>query len=408
MAGRDIADGIPSERACTGPTTRREIWLIAVDTTRHDHDVNSRVSGTGGATPDAPRARVIAMYLPQYHPIPENDRFWGRGFTEWTNVTKAKPLFPGHLQPNLPSDLGFYDLRVPEVRDAQAELARDAMVEGFCYYHYWFGNGRRVLERPFDDVLASRQPTLSFCLCWANESWSGVWHGAPDQLLIEQTYPGLEDAAAHFECLLTAFRDTRYVRVDGKPLFVFYRPEQIPDLAGMVALWRKLAREANLPGLHLLGNYENGDFDPASGLDGWMRTHMPRRVQWVSRRRTVAWLRHWYARQRGWPLRFDYRELAAAFTSVTFDDREYPVVMPNWDNTPRSAQNGMVYENADPERFRVVLRHAIESVRRRPSSSRLVFLKSWNEWAEGNYVEPDVRFGRAWLTVLRDELTGRN
>ena len=151
------------------------------------------------------RARAIALYLPQFHPIPENDAWWGSGFTEWTNTAKARPLFAGHHQPHVPADLGFYDLRLPETREAQAALARRYGIEGFCYYHYWFA-GRRILERPFDEVLASGKPDFPFCLCWANESWTGIWHGAPGRILIEQTYPGPADHAAHFSALRPRLR----------------------------------------------------------------------------------------------------------------------------------------------------------------------------------------------------------
>ena len=164
-------------------------------------------------------ARLIAFHLPQFHPIPENDEWWGKGFTEWTNTGKAKPLFPGHDQPKVPTDLGYYDLRLPEARKAQADLARKYGVEGFCYYHYWFG-GKRLLERPVNEIIASGEPDFPFCLCWANESWTGIWHGAPRRMLMEQTYPGEADHRAHFEYLLTAFRDKRYITVDGRPRFV--------------------------------------------------------------------------------------------------------------------------------------------------------------------------------------------
>ena len=197
----------------------------------------------------ARRARLIAFNLPQFHPTPENDAWWGKGFTEWTNVAKARPLYPGHYQPHIPADLGFYDLRLPEARAAQAELAREYGIEGFCYYHYWFG-GRRMLERPVNEILASGEPEFPFCLCWANHSWSTVWQGTADSL-IEQTYPGWDDHAAHFDWLLNAFRDPRYIRVNGKPLFVIYKPDDIPNVREVTSFWRESAIKAGLPGLHL-------------------------------------------------------------------------------------------------------------------------------------------------------------
>src|SRR5215468_1528989 len=172
--------------------------------------------------------RVIAFYLPQYHPIPENDAWWGKGFTEWTNVAKARPLFPGHHQPIVPADLGFYDLRLPETREAQARLARAYGIEAFCYYHYWFA-GRRILERPFNEVLASGQPDFPFCLGWANQTWTGIWHGASNRVLIQQTYGGETDARLHFEAVLQAMLDPRYLRVDGRPVFFLHQPQELPE-----------------------------------------------------------------------------------------------------------------------------------------------------------------------------------
>ncbi|HMV68615.1 MAG TPA: glycoside hydrolase family 99-like domain-containing protein, partial [Myxococcota bacterium] len=199
-----------------------------------------------------PRARAVAFYLPQFHPIPENDRFWGEGFTEWTNVRRARPLFPGHDQPVEPGELGYYDLRDPGARAAQAALASQHGVEAFCWWHYWFA-GRRVLERPFDEVLRSGEPGLSFCLGWANHSWTGVWQGAPGRVLLEQTYPGPHDDAAHFRAVLPALRDERALRVEGRPVFVLFDPGALPDLRGFVAHWRHLARAAGLPGLFFVG-----------------------------------------------------------------------------------------------------------------------------------------------------------
>ena len=193
------------------------------------------------------RARVLAFYLPQFHPIPENDEWWGRGFTEWRNVAKARPLYGRHYQPRIPADLGMYDLRVPETRAAQADLARAYGVEAFCYWHYWFA-GRRILERPFNDVLRMKEPNFPFCLAWANQTWTGIWHGLHDKILIEQTYPGREDYIAHFRAVLPAFLDDRYVRVDGKPLFYVYVPKELPNSREFTDLWRELALEAGFNG----------------------------------------------------------------------------------------------------------------------------------------------------------------
>ena len=177
------------------------------------------------------KARIIALYLPQYHPIPENDEWWGKGFTEWTNVAQAKPQFRGHYQPRIPADLGFYDLRLPEVREQQAQLAREAGIEGFCYYHYWFGNGRQLLERPFNEVLESGKPDFPFCLCWANHNWTNkTWQKGKslrsDSMIMKMEY-SMEDHKKHFMALLPAFRDERYIKVDGKPLFGVWSPRDI-------------------------------------------------------------------------------------------------------------------------------------------------------------------------------------
>src|ERR1039457_4911938 len=172
--------------------------------------------------------KLIAFNLPQFHPIPENDEWWGKGFTEWTNTAKAKPLFTGHYQPHVPADLGFYDLRLPESRKAQADMARAYGIEAFCYYHYWFA-GKRLLERPVNEIIESGEPDFPFCLCWANDTWSGIWHGTPKHILVEQTYPGYDDYKAHFDYLLKAFSDRRYLTIDGKPLFVVYQPYHMPD-----------------------------------------------------------------------------------------------------------------------------------------------------------------------------------
>ena len=365
--------------------------------------------------------RPIAFYLPQFHPIPENDAWWGVGFTEWTNVVKARPLYRGHAQPHLPADLGFYDLRVAETRAAQADLARSHGVEGFCYYHYWFA-GRRILDRPFAEVVASGEPDFPFCLCWANQSWSGVWHGAPGRTLIAQTYPGVDDHRAHFAALLPAFRDRRHLRVDDKPLFVIYRPMEIPDLADAMAVWRAEASAAGLAGLYLVGveTDEHRGWSPAAfGLDGAIRSWLPKPQAWPGWDKPfekVAFkLKELRARASGaatpavpGPTVFRYGDLLDRVVGDPTDGIEtYPCVIPNWDNTPRSARRGIVFDGSTPELFRRQLDKARRVTAHLPEERRLVFLKSWNEWAEGNYLEPDQVFGLRYLDVVR-EATARH
>lgn len=339
-------------------------------------------------------AAVIAFYLPQFHPIPENDRFWGPGFTEWTHVAAARGLYPGHHQPKLPGMLGFYDLRSPEARMAQADLARCHGVAAFMYWHYWFA-GRRLLELPFREAVESGKPDLPFCLGWANHSWTGVWYGRPKRVLIEQTYPGRADFEAHFEAILPALRDKRYFRVEGRPLFLVFQPMDLPDPKGFCELWRALARRSGLPGLHLVGfGHERWD-STRHGFDASV-LHGPRRSRiegWRSRLRAP-----------GGPRVYSYRRYVERGFPRVASPLDYPVVLSNWDNTPRRGRRGFVIKGSTPQLFRRHLRDALASVAHRPPEHRIVFLKSWNEWAEGNYVEPDQRFGAAYLEAIRCEV----
>ena len=352
------------------------------------------------------KARLIAFHLPQFHPTAENDAWWGKGFTEWTNVAKAKPLYPGHHQPHVPADLGFYDLRLAEARHAQAEPARVYGVEGFCYYHYWFGKGRRMLERPVDEILSSGEPGFPFCLCWANHSWNTTWQGT-DEMLVEQTYPGWDDHAAHFDWLLTAFRDPRYLRVEGKPIFCIYKPDDIPAVAEVAAFWRERAACAGLPGLHLIGiSHRDERWDPRPrGLDASAMQALPRRDGRIPRRYLALKLKLAAEGNKHGLTIWDYEEIRAILLrSNRVDWPDYPIALPNWDNTPRAGMRGLVFHGATPELFRAHLREAIERVRGHAPDHRIVFLKAWNEWAEGNYVEPDLQWGRKWLEVIREEL----
>jgi lipopolysaccharide biosynthesis protein len=352
--------------------------------------------------PVSRKLRVIAFYLPQYHPIPENDEWWGPGFTEWRNVAKARPLYRGHYQPHLPADLGFYDLRLPEVREAQAEMARTYGVEGFCYWHYWFA-GRRILERPFNEVLLTRSPSFPFCLGWANQSWTGIWHGLSDKVLIAQTYPGPADYRAHFEALLPAFSDPRYLTVDGKPLFYVYGPMELPDAGQFVDIWQDLAFKAGFRGLYIVGEASEW-WDPGkSGFDAIVEKGLlPLQAQqpWSHPVKRLRW--EWKTRA-GLPTIYQYSDVWRALIehrSVS-SVRRHPRLLPNWDNTPRSGKNGLVLQNSTPELFGRQVRAVVNVTAGEPPEHRIAFLKSWNEWAEGNYVEPDLRFGRGYLEVLR-------
>jgi len=360
-------------------------------------------------------ARAIAFYLPQFHPVEANDKYWGKGFTEWTNVTKAKPLYRGHKQPHLPSDLGFYDLRVPEVREEQAELAREAGIEGFCYWHYWFGNGVRVLERIFDEVFESGKPDFPFCLGWANETWSGKWHGAENQIILEQTYPGEEDYRKHFECILPALKDKRYIEVKGKKLFVIYRPDLIPDLDKFIFLWQSWAREEGLEGFYFISNASDYDISNTN-LDarmfnppyGYMRrfkyTSVERVFNWITKIFLKSRINDYFIESNTKPFVKTYKRYLKFYQQHKLVDKEIPVIVPNWDNTPRCGTKGVVLTGSSPELFKQLLKKAISFVNSKPLDERLIFIKSWNEWAEGNYLEPDKEWGRKYLDVCRDEI----
>lgn len=341
---------------------------------------------------------VIAFYLPQFHPTPENSSWWGEGFTEWTNVTKAKSLYLGHKQPFLPSDLGFYDLRCAETRTQQSDLALQYGISAFCYWHYWFA-GRRILERPFQEVLDSGEPKLPFCLGWANQTWSGTWHGAPDKILIEQTYPGSTDDHRHFEFLFSAFSDSRYLKVDGKPLFYVFRPEDLPNATSWSKSINDFMKSRGLPGVFLVGeisdllgrNQKAGNAD-RYGFDAMVYMRLPAKTDSVSTllmrvRRKL--LRH--------PEIYPIRESLQTFPAALNPETTYPCVYSNWDNTPRSGRRGLVIEGTTPEVYARHLSQAIEQTCKNNSSHPVVFVKSWNEWAEGNVLEPSLRFGRGFL-----------
>lgn len=353
--------------------------------------------------------RVIALYLPQFHPIPENDLWWGKGFTEWTNVGKAKPLFRGHKQPYVPADLGYYDLRVSEVRIAQAELARENGVEGFCYWHYWFGNGKRLLERPFLEVLQSGEPDFPFCLAWANESWKGFHHGLDNKraILIEQYYPGVDDYTKHFYEVLPAFKDSRYITIEGKPLFMIYKPLADPEITVFIKIWRKLAIENGLSGIYFIGHCNLAD---KKFLDDIFEIG----VDAVNPVRLTACLFHKSIKKRiiskfnrvirNMPLVHSYSEASKYFLNKDLDSQErvYPSIIPRWDHTPRSGRDAFVLTGSTSDKFKKHFQEALSLVENKAEEHKIIFLKSWNEWAEGNFVEPDLESGKSYLEVFKD------
>jgi lipopolysaccharide biosynthesis protein len=357
----------------------------------------------------ASQIKPLAFYLPQYHPIPENDAWWGKGFTEWTNVTKAKPLFKGHRQPRLPADLGYYDLRLAEVREQQAEMAQAYGVHGFIYYHYWFGHGKQVIERPLNEMVASGKPDFPFCICWANQTWSGIWHGAPNKVLMQQEYPGQDDLERHFQYLLKAFEDPRYIRVAGKPLFMIYDVLDLPDPLAMTTALRELAHRAGLPGLYLMASnlLPDGADAKAMGLDAKVSNTFNRTLIEAMSRQTLkgrvqSKLHRILGKENPQSLRrVNHPQLVEAMQYQHTSIPNYPIVVPNWDNTPRSGLRGVAFDESSPDLFRKQLDKAIRYLKTEPVDDALLFIKSWNEWAEGNYLEPDTVDGYAYLEAVK-------
>lgn len=340
--------------------------------------------------------RLIAVYLPQFHPIPENDEWWGKGFTEWRNVVQAKPQFPDHYQPHIPGDLGFYDLRLAEARQAQADLAKEYGIHGFCYYHYWF-NGKRLLNRPLDEVLASRKPDFPFCLCWANENWTRRWDGAEQDVLIGQHYSDQDDLD-HIKWLVSVFRDERYIKVDGKPLIIIYAASNLPNPARTAKIWREHARKAGIGEIHLCRMDSMADpdrRDPRSyGFDAAVE-FQPYLHDWVNRPKTIL--------QECQHVVIDYASFVES--QIEKPDPPYPsipCVSPGWDNTSRRKQNAWILANSTPEVYGKWLSHTL--ARAKENNAPFVFVNAWNEWAEGNHLEPDLKFGRGYLEATKRAL----
>lgn len=354
------------------------------------------------------KIKPIAIYLPQFHPTPENDEWWGKGFTEWTNVTKAKSLFKGHYQPQLPSDLGFYDLRLEETRIAQAEMAKQYGIEGFSYYHYWF-KGKRLIDTPFEETLKSKKPDFPFCLFWANETWSRRWLGEEKEILIKQEY-SKEDDQNHADYLANVFQDERYITVDNRPIFIIYRATDLPNPAETVAIIKETCLRKNGVEPYLVAS--NSHCDDLQKLLGFgfdqILFFKPKMVlpdvfndDFLYRRLKKNIINHGV--YDGKLKIYTYQEALEYMARVepkTFDDI-IPCVFVGWDNTARRKEKGIIMKDNTPELFEQDINRVIKKMSASERNTGLLFVNAWNEWAEGNHLEPDFKNGDSFLNCIK-------
>lgn len=350
-------------------------------------------------------AKFIAFYLPQFHPIPENDYWYGKGFTEWTNVAKGKPLFKGHYQPHIPADLGFYDLRLRDTIVAQTEMAKEYGIDGFCYWHYWFGNGKRLLENPFQNLVADKSIDFPFSLAWANETWERkLWDKTKkNQVIVKQEYPGDHDYIDHFYALKEAFYDKRYIRVDDRLYFIIYRPLDCPNVSNMMNIWRELSNKEGLGDFYFVAkDFDCRDKDKLFSLgfdaiynDTVLNIHHKLSMANKVRLKVERDILHR-------PTKFKYKE--AIKYMVTEDDYAnniFPLIAPNWDHSPRSGNRSLILTDADPKYFEEVVQMAINSIKSKPKEQQIVMIRAWNEWGEGNHLEPDLKYGIGYLKAIQ-------
>lgn len=358
------------------------------------------------------KAKLIAYYLPQFHNIPENDEWWGNGFTEWTNVGKARSLYKGHEQPKVPTDLGYYDLLSNKIRKKQADLAKESGIDAFCYWHYYFGNGKMLLEKPLKKLIESKSPDFPFCLAWANHSWSNKsWdsnyetNNKHTKLLIEQVYPGKKDVDLHFYTMLDAFKDNRYYKIEEKLVFVIYRPLEIPDLEYFIDRWQILAKKNDLPGFYFIAHSlkisEINDLKKCSfNAINLSLHHEP-----FDNRMTLLLKIKRYSRSHFFkkPEVVNYSKAIKKMVDPLFkEDKIFPTIIPNWDHTPRSGFFGRVFQNCTPELFGKHVNDILSTIKHKDEVNKIIFIKSWNEWAEGNYLEPDLKHGKKFLNKLKE------
>lgn len=370
------------------------------------------------------KVRNIAIYLPQFHPIPENDEWWGKGFTEWTNVTKGRPRFRGHYQPHLPADLGFYDLRLEESRMAQEALAKEFNIHGFCYYHYWF-NGKRLLHEPLDRKLKNPKEDLPFMMCWANENWTRAWDGSENNILLKQNY-NKEDDRKHIKFLIPIFEDERYIKVNGKPFFIFYKPSLFPNMSKTLEIFRE---EAKMAGLELylcwferslgwtLDDAKDIGFDAAIEFQPLSKTYNDffKHKSKIYKKLTISniirkskslknKLIEIISNHKEKSTRIiDYEEfINFDLTNADYGAKVYPGINPMWDNSSRRVnQKATVFKNSTPELFKKWYQGKYNHFEPFSEEENFIFINAWNEWAEGNHLEPCQKWGKRYLEVLK-------
>lgn len=341
--------------------------------------------------------RLIAFYLTQFHPTPENDLWWGKGFTEWTNVTKAKPLFDNHYQPHLPSDFGFYDLRLRETRRDQIRTAKQYGIDGFCYHYYWF-SGKRILNQPLDDMLLDSESDMPFCLCWANENWTRRWDAAEHEVLIAQKY--LPDDDLNFiKSLIPFFEDQRYIRVDNKPYLIVYRPQHLPDAKKTLSVWRDFCKSIGLGELHICAALTHGNEDYTQyGFDSGVE-FPPHNIKAQNCSNQVKL----YEPHKGGV--YQYADIAEFYMNRNYtNQRVFKTVFPSWDNTARTKERALVVLNGHPENYEYWLSSTIDITHQ--NGEQLVFVNAWNEWAEGCHLEPDRWYGHGFLEATLNAKKG--
>lgn len=377
---------------------------------------------------DGKGVKIIPFYLPQYHTIPLNDKCWGKGFTEWNNVKKAEPLFEGHDQPKIPLNNNYYNLLDDKTKEWQANIAKKYGIFGFCYYHYWFQDGQKLLEKPAEQMLQNENIDMPFCFCWANENWSKNWDGGNREIIMEQNYGSKEDWELHFQYLLKFFKDKRYITIDGRPLFIIYKPEQIVDIYQMTLYMRKRAKEEGFPDLCLAFQFPSYyadmyyredvfdyriEFEPvySRNINSMKRPGTNQKVT-MARKIFGEDILSVYRKKRmnktrsAWPKSqslgmFFYDEMWKIILNAKWEKDFLPGCFVDWDNTPRN-KHGVMFTGFSIEKFSSYMKQIVQ--RANKEKKPLLFINAWNEWGEGAFLEPDEKYGYKKLEAIQKAL----